>query len=159
MDFCKDSLEASAYTLTLAMDKLASAVGMAHLYDIDRREFVVVFARGPGAMAVRGLRTSDADPLAAEAMRTPGAVMLRDGDDPRAGGRRWELLRAVAEAPIVSIACARVAQAGRFLGMIELANLEGGGAFAEGDEHALAYMAERFTEYVAAHGVVLGEER
>jgi hypothetical protein len=64
------------------------------------------------------------------------------------------MLRLVGDQPVAAIACARVAEAGRFLGMIELA----GGGFAEGDEHALAYMAERFAQFVAQHGVVLGDE-
>jgi hypothetical protein len=160
LDFCKDSLEAGAFTLQIAMERLGSDAGMVHLYDIDRREFVVVHARGPGADALRGLRSSDGEPLVAEVMRTHGALVLRDAaNDPRVSGRRWDTLRAAGAPPrpIASIASARVAQGGRFLGLVELANFADAGTFAQGDEHALAYIAERFMEFVAEHGVVLGE--
>jgi hypothetical protein len=111
----------------------------------------------PGGLL--GLRTGDADPLAAEAMRTRGAILIASAvDDPRLTGRRWEVLRTVTSRKVVSVACARAAQAGRFLGLVELANLSGGkgeAAFAESDENALSYIAERFTEFVATHGVLL----
>jgi GAF domain-containing protein len=157
LTFCKDSVEASVFTLRLAMDKLASDAGMAHLYDIDRREFVVVHALGPVPGDLLGLRTGDADPLAAEALRTRGAIIVPAPEsDPRLVGRRWDVLRSVAGRPLVSIACVRAAQAGRFLGLIELVNLgDGSGGFAEGDDNALFYIAEKFTEFVAAHGVIL----
>jgi hypothetical protein len=155
LDFCKDAVDAASFTLTLAMAKLASPIGLAHLYDIDRREFVVVQASGPGTSVLKGVRTGDGDPLAAEAMRTPGALILREGAlDPRASGKRWDMVRLATDRALGAIACARVTQAGRFLGMIELA----GGGFAAGDEHALKYMADRFAEFVAQHGVVLGDE-
>jgi hypothetical protein len=67
-------------------------------------------------------------------------------------------MRAAAGKPIASIACARAAQAGRFLGLVEVVHLAGGGAFEAGDENALSYIAERFTEFVAAHGVMLGDD-
>jgi GAF domain-containing protein len=143
------------------MEKLACAAGVVHLYDIDRRELVVVEVSGPELEALRRVRTPDADPLAAEAMRTRGALVVRDATgDARVTGRRWGLLQAAAGTAVTSIACARVAREGRFLGLIELCHLAGSGhagGFAAGDEHALTYIAERFTEFVAAHGVVLDD--
>lgn len=159
LDFCGDSNEAASFTLQLAMEKLGSDAGIVHLYAIDTRAFVVVHAAGPGAPALIGLRTADTDLLAAEAMRTRGAFIVPEGaGDPRASGERWEALREAAGEPIACIACVRAAQAGRFLGLIELANLAGTGAFAAGDEHALTYIAERFTEFVAEHGVLLDDD-
>jgi GAF domain-containing protein len=161
LDFCRDSLEAGAFTLQIAMQRLGSAAGMVHLYDIDRREFMVVHARGPAADALRGLRTSDGDPLVAEVMRTHGALVVHDAaTDPRVTGRRWDTLRAAGAPPrpIASVAAARVVQSGRFLGLLELANFADAGRFAPGDEHALAYIAERFMEFVAEHGVTVGVE-
>jgi GAF domain-containing protein len=159
LDFCDSSLDAAGFTLKLAMEKLDCAAGVVHLYDIDQRELVVVEVSGPEVDVLRRMRTPDADPLAADAMRTPGTLLVRDAaSDARLSGQRWALLRAAVEAPITSIACARVTQEGRLLGLIELCNLAGSGhpgGFAAGDEHALTYIANRFTEFVAAHGVVL----
>jgi hypothetical protein len=156
LDFCKDSLEGAAFVLELCATELGSCGGMVHLYDIDRREFVIVRAAGPGAASLRGLRTADGEPLVDEVMRTRGALLARESD-PRVVGRRWEILRASAPAPLTAVACARVAQAGRYLGLIELASVAAGG-FAAGDEHALAYVAERFTALVAERGVLFGDE-
>jgi hypothetical protein len=157
--FCADSLDAASFTLALALEKLASDAGIVHLYDIDRREFVVVSAAGPGILSLCGLRTSESDPLAAEALRTRGAVLVHNAEaDLRAQAPRWGAVRSALAEPLRCIACARAAQAGRFLGLLELCNGEGTGAFEAGDEHALSYLAERFTEFVAAHGVTLGKE-
>src|SRR5262249_35901485 len=113
LDFYEHSLEAAAFTLALAMEKLGAGAGVVHLYDIDRREFVVVQTAGPGTSPLRGLRTSDADPLAAEAMRTRGTVVVLDAaSDPRASGQRWGAMRAAVSRPVAAIACARAAQAG-----------------------------------------------
>ncbi len=159
LDFCADSMEAATFTLSLVMEKLASDAGVVHLYDIDQREFVVVRTAGAGIAALRGLRTADSDPLAAEAMRTRDALIVADpAGDARVAGPRWQAVRNVVGKPVTSIACARVAQGGRFLGLIELCNLSGTAAFEAGDEHALTYIAERFTEFVAAHGVMLGDD-
>ncbi len=159
LDFCSDSMEAAAFTLALAMEKLGTGAGMVHLYDINQREFVVVQAAGPGAAILRDLRTAETDPLAAEALRTRGAVIVRDaGADPRTSGQRWAALRNAMGQPIASVASARAALAGRFLGLIEIVHPVGGASFEAGDDHALSYIAERFTEFVAAHGVMLGDE-
>jgi hypothetical protein len=159
LDFCADSMEGAIFTLALAMEKLGTGAGMVHLYDIDQREFVVVHAAGPGASILRGLRTADTDPLAADALRTRGAVLIADASaDTRTSGQRWAALRNAMGQPIASVASARVALAGRFLGLIELVHAAGGSVFEAGDEHALSYIAERFTEFVAAHGVMLGDD-
>jgi hypothetical protein len=162
LDFCTDSMDAAAFTLALLLSKLDCDAGVVHLYDIDQREFVVVKAVAQAhksVAALAGLRTADTDPLAAEAMRTRDALIVADAaGDPRVTGRRWEALRNATGHAVASIACARAAQAGRFLGLIELCHLAGTGPFAAGDEHALTYIAERFTEFVAAHGVMLGDD-
>ncbi len=159
LDFCADSVEAASFTLALAMEKLGSDAGIVHLYDIDAREFVVVRAAGPALAALRGLRTPDDDLLAAEALRTRATVMVRDpAADPRASAPRWNAIRSLLGTPLRAIACARAAQAGRFLGLIELCSTSEAGGFEAGDEHALFYIAERFTEFVASHGVTLGDD-
>jgi hypothetical protein len=159
LDFCTDSIDAATFTLSLAMDKLGSDVGIVHLYDIDRREFVAVRAAGPGTAALTHTRTAEGEPLAAEALRTRGAVIVRDAaNDPRASAARWETLRAALGRPLACIASVRAAQGGRFLGLIELGYRDAANAFEDGDEHALSYIAERFTEFVAAHGVMLGDD-
>jgi hypothetical protein len=167
LDFCIDSQEGAGFTLGVAMSKLGCDAGMVHLYDIDRREFVVVHAVGPGVAGMRGLRTAEADPLAAEALCSRSALLvLEPAGDARLSGQRWTTLCSASGRPLASVAVARAAQAGRFLGLIELAHLGSdpvaaplttGARFETGDENALTYIAERFAEFVAGHGVTLGE--
>ena len=46
LHFVRDAVEGGDFCLALAMDKLPCAAGLAHLYDINRREYVVVAVKG-----------------------------------------------------------------------------------------------------------------
>jgi hypothetical protein len=155
LHFLRDSLEGADFILALVMEKLPSAVGLVHFYDINAREFVVVRAVGPnGAKALR-VRTSEKEPLIAEAMRSRRAVVIEDAsNDPRAQEGRWATIGSCR-----SLVCAPVEQGGRFLGLLELSNPRDGGPFQETDGHALTYMGEQFAEFLATRGLVLDPER
>ena len=156
LHFLRDGIEGADFILSLLTEKLPSAVVLVHFYDIDAREFVVVRASGKGAKKVLSIRTSEKDPLIAEAMRKRRAVVIADAqDDPRTSRGRWALIDVATK----SLACAPVEQGGRFLGFLELANPRDGGPFKEGDGHALTYIGEQFAEFLAARGVVLDPDR
>src|SRR5262249_27324761 len=95
LNFLRDPLEGADFVLALLMDKLPSTIGLVHFYDINTREFVVVRAVGPGAPKAVQARTSEKDPLIAEAMAKKRAVVLPDttGDE-RAKDGRWKMLDA-----------------------------------------------------------------
>jgi hypothetical protein len=143
LHFLRDSLEGAEFILALVMEKLPSAVGLVHFYDINSREFVVVRAVGPGAAKALQIRTSEKDPLIAEAMGGRRAVVIDDAKmDPRAQNGRWALIGSC-----LSLVCAPVEQGGRFLGLLALSNPRDGGPFDESDGHALTYMGEQFAEF------------
>ena len=149
LHFLRDSIEGGDFCLHLALEKLPSRVGVIYLYDIDRREFVVVGANGAGLPAgFVGHRVPETEALLAAAMRKHRAVVLGTADPallehaPVLGGAKDVLL-----APVM--------QAGRFLGAIELADPIDGVPFSELDANAMTYMAEQYAEFVAARGVLL----
>jgi hypothetical protein len=152
LHFLRGPLEGADFVLSLVMDKLPSHIGLVHFYDIDAREFVVVRAVGPGAEKLRGSRTSEKEPIVAEAMRKRRAVVIVDtGADPANVGPRWAKLGT----PARSIVCAPVELAGRFLGLLELSNPRDDTAFGEGDGHALTYIGEQFAEFLGSRTIVL----
>jgi putative methionine-R-sulfoxide reductase with GAF domain len=155
LHFLRDSLEGADFILALVMEKLPSTVGLVHFYDINSREFVVVRAVGPGGSNALQVRTSEKEPLIAEAMRSRRAVVIEDAtSDPRMQNGRWATIGSCR-----SLVCAPVEQGGRFLGLLELSNPRDGGPFQETDGHALTYMGEQFAEFLATRGLVFDPER
>jgi GAF domain-containing protein len=156
LHFLPDALAGADFVLALMLDKLPSAVALVHFYDIDSREFVVVRAVGAGAVKVMQLRTSEKEPLIAEAMGKRRAVVLDDAaGDARAQNGRWALVGD----PPRSLICAPVEEGGRFLGLLELSNPLDGQPFREGDGHAITYIGEQFAEFLASRSVILDPER
>jgi GAF domain-containing protein len=151
--FLRDAYEGADFVIALALDKMHCKLGIAQLYDINRREFVVAHAIGPNAEGALGNRVSEHDPLIVEIMnrRLP---FLIEGTDARVSLGRWKNLGGE---PRSILACA-VAQGGRFLGILELAHMDGEGAFRKTDVDAMAYIAQSFAEFVARTGLLFGSE-
>jgi hypothetical protein len=152
LHFLRDSIEGGDFCLNLALEKLPSRFGVVYLYDIDRREFVVVCAAGTAPNGIVGRRFAETETLLSAAMRKRRAVVLGASDPALTehvaplGGARDVLL-----APVM--------QAGRFLGAIEIADPTDAVPFNELDANAITYMAEQYAEFVAARGVLLDRER
>jgi hypothetical protein len=154
LHFLRDAIEGGDFCLAQAMDRLPCQVGLIHLYDIDRREFVITSAQGPGASALLLRRHAESDPMLSRAMRARKAVVtsVAEGEMPSidryqsSGGAR-------------SVIAAPVMQAGRFLGAIELLNPVDGQPFTEIEGNAVMYIAEQLAEFVATRGVVTDPER
>jgi hypothetical protein len=156
LHFVQDVIEGAEFILAMALDKLQSDVGFVHLYDINKREFVVVRAAGPGADKVLLQRTNEKEPLVAAAMRRKRAVVVGDATtDERLTSDRWTQIGE----PIRSVICAPVEQAGRFLGLLELANPKDKAPFREVEGNALTYIGEQFAEFVASRGILLDPDR
>lgn len=155
LHFLNDALEGGHFCLAVAMEKLPSRGAYLHLYDIDKREFVLVCTRGTGTETVLLRRTGETDSLLAGAMRKRRALIVNgEADDPGMGASRFAPLGGARRA-IVS----PVMQAGRFLGAIEIVNPIDGAPFSELEGNAITYMAEQYAEFVAARGVVLEPEK
>lgn len=155
LHFLNDAIEGGAFCLGLALEKLPSRAGIVHLYDINKREFVIVTAIGKGTEHLLARRHGEADPLLAAAMRKRNSVVMNNADsNDEAFVERYELIGG-AKCIIIS----PVMKGGRFLGAIELINPLDGAPFTEDDGNALAYMSEQYAEFVSVRGVLIDPER
>lgn len=150
--FASDFVSGAEFVLSVITYTIPCAAAMVHVFDINRRQFVVVRASGPQAQELILYSTPGADALLDSVMRHRCARRVEAGpSDPRFLQGRWSLLGVTPE----SLLCAPVAQGGRYLGAFELVNPEGGGGFYDNEAHALDYIAEQFGEFLAARAIVL----
>jgi hypothetical protein len=153
LHFLRDSVEGADFCLSLALEKIPSRAGIVHLYDIDRREFVVACARGPNQESILLRRFPEGDPILSAAMRRNRAIVWSDASQTN-GLERYVMLggaRSLVVAPVVL--------AGRFLGAIELIDPSDGSPFSDQEGHALTYIGEQFAEFVNTRGVTVDPER
>jgi hypothetical protein len=149
--FMPDIVSGADFVVRVLGDLIPCEATLVHVFDLNRREFVVVRARGPHAANALMFRTPDTDPLVIEVMRRPS--MAANGKAPTHSGAFGPL---GVEPRQVMVRGAR--QGGRYLGLIELGNPQGGSPFHEGEVNALEYVCEQFAEFVASRPVVLDED-
>ncbi len=149
--YFETAVEAGSYCLASLLKLLPSRAGLVHLYDIDTREFVTVYAQGPKSERLLLSRTPEADALLSMAMYKHRAHTVRYGEHGPARLERHELL---GEAK--SILVAPVLDGGRFLGAIELIDPEHEDGFDIRAENAASYVADRYAEFLVERGVAIG---
>lgn len=155
LHFLRDAVEGGAFCLALCADKIPCNAGVVHLYDIDRREYLVTNTRGTVARQLLLKRTSEADPVLAAAMRRRHAIAVTYTDESEARGiDRYDAIGGVRR-----VLVAPVMQAGRYLGALELIDPLDGQPFTETETNAMTYIAGQFADFVAARGVVTDPER
>jgi hypothetical protein len=123
-----------------------------HVFDLGKREFVVVRAHGPNARDTLLHRTADDEPLVRSIMSRRGALML-DGAPANVPSTSNSLAKLGIKPRAVMCGAARLG--GRYLGLIELANPAGEQPFHDGEANALDYVCEQFAEFVASRPIVL----
>ena len=156
LNWFEDALEGANFVLSLAVEKLPSAIGMVHFYDFPRRSLVTVRAIGPNASSLLLHVTSEKDPLAAEAMRRQRAIVIANAQyDARVHASRFAHFKT----PLTSVVSAPIQHGGRFFGLIELANPLDEKPFTEADANAIGYMGEQLAEFLSERGIVLDPER
>jgi GAF domain-containing protein len=155
LHFLRDAIEAGDFCLALAMEKLPSQAGIIHLYDIDRREFLVTNTRGMAAYKLLLLRHPEDEPMLAAAMRTRRPLVIADAEQSEAAS----IGRYVTLGGVQSLIIAPVMQSGRFLGAIELLNPIDGQPFSEAEGNAVMYIADQLATFVGERGVVTDAER
>ncbi|WP_437288705.1 GAF domain-containing protein [Sorangium sp. So ce406] len=149
LHFLQDTLAGADFILSLTLEKIPCALGLVSLFDINRGEFVVV--RQQGGKTALLTRLSERAPLALAAMRSRRAVVVPDvSSDERVMDERWK----ATGVELRSVVCAPVELAGRYLGLLEIANPLDGKPFSESDGNALTYIGQQFAEFVGARGVV-----
>jgi hypothetical protein len=155
LHFLRDAIEGGEFCLTLAMEKLPYGAGIVHLYDIDRREFLITSTRGLAAEKLLLLRHPEDEPILSEAMRKRRSLVISDAAHSHAAA----IGRYVTLGGVQSLIVAPVMQSGRFLGAIELLNPIDGQPFTEAEGNAVMYIADQLAEFVGARGVVTDPER
>ena len=99
LQFLRDSFAGAEFVLTLMLEKLPSHVGLVSLFDINKRDFVVVRQMG-GAQSALCLRQPERAPIASAAMRMKRAVVVTEGIGiERATDDRWRTIRRRAPEP------------------------------------------------------------
>jgi hypothetical protein len=155
LHFLRDAIEGGEFCLSLAMEKVPSHAGIVHLYDIDKREFLVTSTRGAGTSGLLMRRHPENEPLLLAAMNRRRAIVIADASvAPAAAVDRFAAVGGAR-----SLMIAPVMLHGRFLGAIELLNPLDGQPFTEAEGNALNYIAEQFAEFLDSHGVVTDPER
>ena len=155
LHFVRDAVEGGDFCLALALEKVPSQFGIVHLYDIDKREFLVTSVRGAGTGRLLLKRHPENDPVLLAAMRNRNALVIPDATQSDASAlERYAVLGGAR-----SLIVAPVLQHGRFLGAVEILNPLDGQPYVEAEGNALSYIAEQFAEYISSHGIVTDPER
>ena len=155
LHFLRDAIEGGEFCLALALEKMPARIGIVHLYDIDKREFLVTSTRGPGTARLLLRRHPENDALLLAAMHKRRPIVVSDGSV----GEAATIERYAVVGGARSLVIAPVMQHGRFLGALELLNPSDGGPFTEGEGNALGYIAEQFAEFLSSHGIVTDPDR
>jgi GAF domain-containing protein len=152
LHFMQGVAEGAEFVLA-AVDSVVPCDGvLIHVFDINARQFVVVRAKGPGAMQVLLHRTPDSEPFIDGIMRRPGSIAIHDAQkDTRVLGPRWEALGITPKRAL----CGPVRQGGRYLGLLEVANPLGDAPFHQNEQNALDYVCEQFAEFLVNRPIVL----
>jgi hypothetical protein len=156
LQFLRDAVEGAEFCLALALEKMPAHGGIVHLFDIDRREFVITCAGGAGGESLLLQRCAESDPVLSAAMRKHRPLVFADAQtsrDVRSIGRYAALGGAI------SLIVAPVQLGGRFLGAIELLNPVDDGPFTDDDGHALSYIAEKLAAFVGEHGIQIDRDQ
>jgi hypothetical protein len=155
LHFMPDIVTGAEYVLNVLTRTMPCDGVIVHVFDINKRQFVAVRAAGPRSASVLLYRTPDTFALFRDAFRRMSAVSFQvvPADESYAGGR-WERLGVTPQAAL----CGAVKQGGRYLGVIELANPLGGGAFHSGEVNALDYICEQFADFVASRPIVIDDD-
>jgi len=156
LQFLRDAIEGADFCLTLALEKMPAQGGIVHLYDIDRRQFVITCAGGKGGESLLSQRSAENDPILFPTMRKRRALVLSDATKSEAARvtPRYTTLGGAK-----SLMVAPVALGGRFLGAIELMNPTDSIPFTDDDGHALSYIAEQLAGFVGQRGIILEREK
>ena len=152
LSYIDNVLDGASYVLQLTLEKLPSEVGMVSLFDLDQRSYIVVRQTGGDGSALL-MRLPEDSSMAKRAMKSKQTIIESGASIPKAIGadERWAVIGLEPD----SLLCAPVQLAGRYLGLIELANPHDGEVFTPADGHALSYIAEQFSEFLNERGLLI----
>ena len=149
LSFFDTAVEGASYCLATVLRLLPSLGGMVHLADAQTRELVVVYAQGPRSERLLLSRVPDTDRVVSAAARKGAPLVIEYSEAAPAAPRHalfgdpWSAL------------VAPVMVGGVCLAVIELVDPLDGSPFDDVSQGALAYVAERYGEYLREREIVL----
>lgn len=149
LSFFDTAVEGASYCLATVLRLLPSLGGMVHLSDPKTRELVVVYAQGPRSERLLLSRVPDTDRVVAAAARN-GAPLVIEYSEAAPAAPRHALFGDPWSALI-----APVMVGGVCLAVIELVDPLDGSPFDDASQGALAYVAQRYGEYLRDREIVL----
>jgi hypothetical protein len=155
LHFLHDAIDGGNFCLAQLMERVPCQVGLVHVFDIDRREFVIANAVGATTNGLLLRRHPESEPMLSRAMRGRKAIVLAQATDSDAAS----VERYLAVGGAASVIVGPVMQAGRFLGAIELLNPLDGQPFTDVEANAVNYIAEQLAEFISSRGIVTDPER
>lgn len=150
LSFADDALVAARFCLSVIGTFVPCRAAMVHLFDAERREFIVVDATGDAADDLRLTKHAANDPLLRVAMaaKTP----LTWGRMPSSVTAHIDRLAPLGD--VREVLAAPIMGGPRWLGCIELVDPTNG-PFGVGHENALGYVADCYARYLGEHGVIV----
>jgi hypothetical protein len=152
LHFMPDLISGANFVADVLAERIPCAGLLIHVFDINRREFVVVRARGPRDDVLLH-KSPDDHALFVSALRREMVLQTDPREYESFDTVRFNKLGLV----VTELLCGPVHQGRRYLGVIELANPLTD-RFSEAQVHALEYVCNQFAEFVASHPVVIDEE-
>jgi hypothetical protein len=152
LHFMPDLIAGADYVTSVLVSVMPCEGLIVHVFDINTRNFVVVRAAGPHSTEVLLHKTPDTFAHFRDAFRRGRAhTFTAEANDERIQRELWDRLGVQVQTAL----CGAVQQAGRYLGVIELANPVGGPPFHVGELNALDYICEQFADFVAQKPIIL----
>jgi len=154
LHFLRDAIEGAHYCLTLALEMVPSRAGIAHFFNINKREFIVAATMGAKADSLILKKHAESDPILLAALKKKSSLVISDATASEARGLpRFEVVGMA-----TSLIASPILLAGRPLGVFEIANPIDGIPFTEDEGHALSYIATQYAEFISTRGLVLDAE-
>jgi len=151
LHFLQDAIQGADFCLQLAQEVIPSRAGFAHFFDLERREFCLVRAKGDGTSELVGKRHLEAEPVLAAAAKARKAFVRGDADTMTS--------RYISVGGAKSLVVAPVLVAGRTLAILEMINPSDGAPFTQDEANAMTYIAEQFAEFLSSRGLVFDHGR
>jgi GAF domain-containing protein len=150
LEHAVDALAGARFCLEAVAFVLPCRASLVHLFDLTRKEFLVVDARGTQASTMKLARHGIGDPLLRMAMPTGRPFAWHDLR--YAPVNRLARFKAIDSVRTI-LACPVTSGQG-WLGAIELVDPLGGGAFKTEHENAMRYVCDRYAKFLGSRGVI-----
>jgi hypothetical protein len=150
LEFCADALDGARFCLEAVAAVIPCRASLAHLFDVVRKEFIVVDAHGIHADTMKLARQGASDPLLRMAMPTGRPFPWHDLRFAPVG----KLTRFKEIDDVKSVLVCPVTSGARWYGAIELVDPIGAACFKTEHENAMRYVCDRYAAFLRKNGVI-----